>query len=184
MGNTNYKIKQILPVPDNVSAVIRICHTEDGKEYWEDANKNGWIVGLALVEDEEGNTYVLPYSIDGYEGFCEIHDNADVGFYHAQHCEKCGHKMWVSTHRYSPAEIVPVEYECECGITARDSRRAIKRPYSQKNSISAIWKLTPKEHAISYGAEFTCSACGHSHFGADRFRYCCMCGAKMENATA
>ena len=46
-------IKQILPIPEGLTAMIR-CETENGKKYYFDANASGGTVVYALVEDGFG----------------------------------------------------------------------------------------------------------------------------------
>ena len=46
-------IKQILPIPESLTSMIR-CETENGKKYYFDANATGGTVVYALVEDGFG----------------------------------------------------------------------------------------------------------------------------------
>lgn len=105
----NNEIKQIIPLPDNITPVISF-HQDDGSQLWEDAARHGWIVQLALLADDEIHpVYVTP------DGDSEVDENyTAVAFRPAIRCPKCGQKMWVLPHR---SDYTRLDYLCPCGVT-------------------------------------------------------------------
>ena len=101
-------IKQLIPVPDGLTAVELIIQEDDTK-LWEDTTKNGTPVFLALTDDDK----VLPYLIDN-EGMGDL--DADIRFRPAIRCPICGQKMWIRPHADLSKQL---EYECPCGHMRR-----------------------------------------------------------------
>lgn len=101
-------IKQIIPVPDNLTAVVLIEQT-DGTELWEDAAKHGTPVFMAL--DNRGE--VLPHVLKKPG---EDEAGPAVQFRPAVRCPTCGQKMWVAPH---DDLLEPLVYECPCGCVRR-----------------------------------------------------------------
>lgn len=98
------KILQLVPVPENISTIMSVAQ-EDGSLRWEDTAKDGWVVLLALTDEE----MVLPYLIEP-NGYGDIDE--DIHFRPACHCPKCGQKMWIVPHEDFSS---PLRYECACG---------------------------------------------------------------------
>lgn len=101
-------IKQIIPVPDNLTAVIPIPQT-DGTCFWEDAAKNGHPVFLALTDEDS----LLPLVI-GSAGTADL--DAAIQFRPAVFCPSCGQKMWIARHADGSEYL---SYECPCGVARR-----------------------------------------------------------------
>ena len=101
-------IKQMIPVPDNLTAVIPIPQT-DGTCFWEDAANNGYPVFLALTDEDA----LLPVVI-GSAGVGELGDT--VQFRPSVRCPSCGQKMWIAPHEDLSESLV---YECPGGDCMR-----------------------------------------------------------------
>ena len=69
-------IKQILPIPESLTAMIR-CETENGKKYYFDANATGGTVVYALVEDGFGGA--LEFYTTDCNGIGELQEH-DVDY--------------------------------------------------------------------------------------------------------
>ena len=69
-------IKQILPIPEGLTAMIR-CETENGMKYYFDANATGGTVVYALVEDGFGGT--LEFYATDCNGIGELQEH-DVDY--------------------------------------------------------------------------------------------------------
>ena len=100
-------IKQIIPVPDNLTAVIPIPQT-DGICFWEDAAKNGHPVFLALTDEDT----ILPVVIGSTGAVLD----AAIQFRPSVRCPSCGQKMWVAPHKDLSEPLV---YECPGGDCMR-----------------------------------------------------------------
>ena len=101
-------IKQIIPVPDNLTAVVLIEQT-DGTELWEDAAKHGTPGFMALNNRGE----VLPHVLKKPG---EDESRLPVQFRPAVRCPTCGQKMWIAPH----ADLSePLMYECPGGDCMR-----------------------------------------------------------------
>ena len=85
-------IKQILPIPESLTAMIR-CETENGKKYYFDANATGGTVLYALVEDGFGGA--LEFYTTDCNGIGELqeHDVDYVMLTPTIHCQKCGRRI-------------------------------------------------------------------------------------------
>ena len=105
-----FKIKQIIPVPENISTILPAMGN-DGTDWWEDTAQEGWPVLLALVEDAHGNCTVCPYSFD-WIGNGKL--DRKIQFRPAIHCKKCSQKMWIVPHK---EDFEQPKYECACGVT-------------------------------------------------------------------
>ena len=99
-------IKQIIPVPDNLTAVI-LVEQKDGAALWEDAAKHSAPVFMALNNRGE----IKP---------CTLGDTGENGptvqFRPAVRCPACGQKMWIAPHA-NGCELLT--YECPCGVVRR-----------------------------------------------------------------
>ena len=99
-------IKQIIPIPDNLTAVIPIPQT-DGTCFWEDAAKNGHAVFLVL--NNRGEIKPRTFGDTG-------ENEPTVQFRPSVRCPSCGQKMWVAPH----ADLSePLVYECPGGDCMR-----------------------------------------------------------------
>ena len=101
-------IKQLMPVPENLTAVMLVTQT-DGTTFWEDATRNGTLLILALIDNDE----VLPYVIDA-TGAGTLDD--EIQFRPAVYCPVCGQKMWIAPHKDLSE---PLAYECPSGDCMR-----------------------------------------------------------------
>ena len=101
-------IKQIIPVPDNLTAVVLIEQT-DGTELWEDAAKHGTPVFMALDNRGEVLPHVLKRPTEDEAGLA-------VQFRPAVRCPTCGQKMWIAPH---DDLLEPLMYECPGGDCMR-----------------------------------------------------------------
>ena len=109
-------IKQILPIPEGLTAMIR-CETENGKKYYFDANATGGTVVYALVEDGFGGA--LEFYTTDCNGIGELqeHDVDYVMLTPTIHCQKCGRRMLATTTTKDPDRVI---YRCICGETFDD----------------------------------------------------------------
>ena len=88
----NPVIKQIIPIPEGLTAMTR-HEDKNGRKYYYDANANGETVVYALVEDESGDGLEF-YAADCYGcGELEEYETDYVLLTPTVHCQKCGRRM-------------------------------------------------------------------------------------------
>ncbi len=104
-------IKQIIPVSDSVTPVIKMAQ-DDGSQLWEDAAGHGWMVLLGLMtNDGIRPIYIDPSGDSDVADLCEA-----VAFRPTVRCPKCGQRMWVQPH---DSNYTQLEYPCPCGAMRR-----------------------------------------------------------------
>ena len=126
-GETNLPmIKQIIPVSDDITPVIKMVQ-DDGSQLWEDAAANGWMVLLGLMSDDE----IHPIYIDP-NGDSVVDDLREaVAFRPTVRCPKCGQRMWVQPHESNHTQL---EYDCPCGTMRRFN-------FGQTQCDPGVWTL-------------------------------------------
>lgn len=107
------KIKQLLPLPEGLSPMIRFDR-KDGSKKYEDAQINGWSVLYALVRQGENDE--VRFCLLDPNGDFELVEGTEVRNVPSVKCIKCGQKM-------TPREMDDhkVLYTCNC--------RAIYNPH-------------------------------------------------------
>ena len=109
-------IKQILPIPEGLTAMTR-SEDDNGKKYYLDAIAQGETVFYALVEEDDFCCLSF-YTADAYGiGELDEHDANYVMLTPTVHCQKCGRRMLATT---SPKAPTRVKYRCICGETFDD----------------------------------------------------------------
>ena len=111
-------IKQIIPIPEGLTAMTR-CQDDNGKKYYIDAIAAGQTVMYALEEDEENGDALVFYTADcNGIGDLEEFGSDFVLLAPTVHCKKCGRRMMAST---NPGDTDTVVYHCVCGESVDDS---------------------------------------------------------------
>ena len=110
----NPVIKQIIPIPEGLTAMTR-REDEKGKRYYFDANATGETVMYALVEEDD------IWGISFYAADCngigelEEYDAGYVKLTPTMYCQKCGRRMLATTTTKTPEKVI---YRCICGENA------------------------------------------------------------------
>ena len=105
------RIKQILPIPESLTALTR-RETSDGHKYYVDAIAGCETILYALI-NVDGIDGVEFYSAD-YYGIGELvgDDPTYVIMAQTAYCKKCGKRMVASTTPNAPERV---RYRCICG---------------------------------------------------------------------
>ena len=109
MDQEEYKIIQLMPIPDNIRPVTH-CEDENGKMFYFDIIHSGHVAIIGLTDDVEE-----PIKIFEADNLGEFQATS-VGYVPKKKCPCCGAEMWMMDNY---TLLTDLKYKCDsCGKEA------------------------------------------------------------------